>query len=184
MNGSSARRRYILPYEARVWCSGRWGRRRVRDTQCHAVVRAEDVYTAMLKDHPPPAGAKRAGRATCTLDGRECSIDWELRPNAVWRHGRMFLRCGRCGERCTRLYLPLPESELACRRCWGLTYGSKTLQNYKDSIWGRSVFAKMFGTTQREWAYETTQEKRRVRQERSRERWRQRRTAQSAERPA
>jgi hypothetical protein len=24
-----------------------------------------------------------------------------------------------------------------CRSCWGLTYASQTLQNYKNSLWGR-----------------------------------------------
>jgi hypothetical protein len=77
---------------------------------------------------------------------------WEVRQNAVWRRGRVFLRCPRCQRCCTRLYLPLETLWLACRRCWGLTYVSRQLQNYKDSFWGRGTIARMFGTTQRDWA--------------------------------
>lgn len=60
---------------------------------------------------------------------------------------------------------------MACRRCWGLTYVSRALQNYKESIWGRGQFAKAFGTTQREWSTFTTREKRRAQRKRSLERW-------------
>ena len=63
------------------------------------------------------------------------------------------LRCPQCSLRCTRLYLPLNDSWLACRRCWGRTFPSRTLQNYKDSPWGRGMFARLFGTTQRDWAF-------------------------------
>ena len=38
-----------------------------------------------------------------------------------------------------------------CRRCWGLTYGSRTLQNDKPTPWGRGMFRGLFGTTQRDW---------------------------------
>jgi hypothetical protein len=81
---------------------------------------------------------------------RSLTANWEIRQNAVWQRGRVFLRCSRCRLLCTRLYMPLEESWLACRRCWGLTYASRTLQNYKDSLWGRGAIARMFGTSQRE----------------------------------
>jgi len=67
--------------------------------------------------------------------------------------------------------MPLEESWLACRRCWGLTYASRTLQNYKDSLWGRGAIARMFGTSQREWALLATYEKRKQHRGTSRERW-------------
>jgi hypothetical protein len=70
--------------------------------------------------------------------------------------------------------MPTETSWLACRRCWGLTYASRTLQNYKESLWGRGAIARMFGITQREWAYEHTDERAKERSERSRERWRSR----------
>jgi hypothetical protein len=60
--------------------------------------------------------------------------------------GRLFLTCPRCQRPCTRLYVPLPSSWLACRGCWGLTYSSRTLLNYKDSPWGRGAFVSVFGT--------------------------------------
>ncbi len=36
-------------------------------------------------------------------------------------------------DRATRLYVPTAASWAACRRCWGLTYQSRTQNNYKDS---------------------------------------------------
>ena len=42
--------RHIEPnVDAHVWCSGRWGPRRVRVTECWATLTAEDVYTALLR---------------------------------------------------------------------------------------------------------------------------------------
>jgi len=47
---------------------------------------------------------------------------------------------------------------------------SQTLQNYKDSQWGRGRLAKMFGTSQRDWTYRAAYEKREERLDASRER--------------
>lgn len=156
--------------------AGRWGPRRTRVTECYAVLRAEDVYTALLTGDNAQAVAPGArGKAIYRLEGREVAGSWEVRQNAVWRRGRVFLRCPRCSLRCTRLYLPVADAWLACRRCWGLTYPSQTTMNYKESLWGRGRFARMFGTSQREWAFLTTYEKRKKRREESRERWASRR---------
>ena len=164
-------------YQARVHCpGGRWGPRRVRTSECHAVLKAEDFYTALLKDDSERLGPGCLGSGSATVSGRQHTAQWEVRSNSVWRRGRVFLICPQCLMRCTRLYLPLETSWLACRRCWGLTYGSRTLQNYKDTPWGRGMFRAMFGTTQRDWALMTTGEKRQLRSEASRERWKQRRS--------
>src|SRR5262249_47610026 len=32
------------------------------------------------------------------LENRSVSIDWEVRANAVWRFGRVFLRCPQCAQ--------------------------------------------------------------------------------------
>ena len=128
----------------------------------------------MLKgDATVKAGS--CGEVSWTLGGEAFIAAWELRPNAIWRRGRLFLTCPRCESRCTRLYLPLPSSWLACRQCWGLTYSSRTLLNYKDSPWGRGVFASVFGTSQRDWARLTTQEKRQNQYQRSAQRMAERR---------
>ena len=177
MRRGGRRPRRVRREDAPVWCpGGRWGPRRTRVTECWSLVRAEDVYTALLQHDASRVRPGAKGTSTYTVEGREFNASWELRQNAVWRGGRAFLRCPRCGRRCTRLYLPLRDSSLACRRCWGLTYGSRTLQNYKDSLWGRGPIARMFGTSQRDWAVLATFEKRKERLERSRERWAQRRT--------
>jgi len=150
---------------------GRWGPRRTRTTECWTLLRAEDCYTALLKDNAAAVKPGAKGTATYTVGKRALTANWEIRPNAVWRRGRVFLRCSQCRLLCTRLYMPLAESWLACRRCWGLTYASRTLQNYKDSLWGRGAIARMFGTSQRDWAFLATWEKRKQHRETSRERW-------------
>ena len=161
MRRGGRRPRQMRTHDLAVYCpGGRWGPRRTRVTECYAVIKAEDVYTAIFeqKGVAPRTGAR--GSATSTFPDSQVTFDWETRHNAIWRLGRVFLRCSRCAERCTRLYLPLKHSRPACRRCWGLTYASRTLHNYKDSLWGRGPIARMFSTTQREWAYLATHEKR------------------------
>lgn len=140
------------------------------------MMRAEDVYTALLNHDASLVGPGAKGTSTYTVEGREFAASWEVRKNAVWRQGRVFLRCALCSLACTRLYIPLPDSRLACRRCWGLTYGSRTLNNYKASLWGRGAIARMFGTSQRDWAFEATDRRRAERRLSSRERWNIRRT--------
>jgi hypothetical protein len=166
------RRRWITRADADVWCpGGRWGPRRTRVTECWATLRAEDFYTALLGRPGEKVSPGSHGSVSCTLRDRPLTADWELRQNAVWRFGRLFLKCPRCARRATRLYWPLETSWLACRRCYGLSYNSRALNNYKDSLWGRGEFARAFGTTQRQWAYERTDEGRSERQKASRERW-------------
>ena len=140
------------------------------------MLRAEDVYTALLQENGRKVRPGAGGSLEYAVEGRTFRADWEVRQNAVWRRGRVFLRCVRCSGRCTRLYLPLADLWLACRRCWGLTYSSKTLQNYKDSLWGRGSFAKMWRTSQRDWAFLTTDERRKERRRKSRQRWAARRS--------
>lgn len=176
MTRGGRRRRWITRDEAAVWCAGgRWGPRRTRINECWASFRAEDVYTALLTEDPSAVGPGARGKATYKLEGHDATFHWEIRKNAIWRRGRVFLTCPKCVRRCTRLYLPLENSWLACRRCWGLTYASRTLQNYKNSLWGGRRFAWMFGTTQRDWALSTTEENRTKRRAASREHWARRR---------
>jgi hypothetical protein len=170
------RKRWIARHEASVWCpGGRWGPRRTRDTECWALIRAEDVYTGLLRQDAKRVVPGASGTAAYRVEGRELVAGWEVRENAVWKRGRVFLRCPRCAKRCTRLYQPLENSWLACRGCWGLTYPSRALQNYKDSFWGGRRFAWMLGTTHRDWALLATEENRRKRQAASRLRWAERR---------
>jgi hypothetical protein len=137
-------------------------------TECWAIIRAEDCYTALLHSCRKDATPGLRASLNWVIGGRGLSADCEVRPNKIWRIGRLFLICPRCHKRCTRLYLPLEASWLACRRCWGLTYNSRTLSNYKDTLWGRGAFAKVFGTSQRDWAYEATSERRKTRSEAAR----------------
>jgi hypothetical protein len=166
------RRRWVTREEAPVWCpGGRWGPRRVRVGECWASVRAEDLYSGILRDDPARVAPGARGSAVLSIKGREFGLTFEVRQNAVWRAGRVFLVCPRCSRRCTRLYVPTETAWLACRRCWGLTYLSRTQHNYKDSQWGRGQFARVFGITQRAWSYGLTDEARQTRREASRRRW-------------
>lgn len=174
------RRRSIARGETAVWCpGGRWGPRRTRVTECYGVVRAEDVYTALIFDNKDRSTPRPGivGSANLRIGERDVSLDWELRVNAVWRVGRLFLKCRSCSRRCTRLYMPLANLDLRCRTCYGLSYYSRALNNYKDSLWGRGPFARMFMTTHREWAILATQESRLKKREASIERWQKRRAA-------
>lgn len=161
MNRGGRRQRFIRRWDAPVWCrAGRWGPRRVRTNECH-VVRAEELYTTLLREAAKGhrIGPGSAGTANYLLCGHSLTASWEIRANPIWRFGRVFFRCARCGRLCSRLYLPLADLDLRCRRCYGLSYASRTLQNYKDSLWGNRRFAAIFGTTQRDWAYLMTHDR-------------------------
>ena len=50
MGRGGYRRRYIEPnWDARTWCAGRWGPRRVRVTECAMMLTAEQAYTELLR---------------------------------------------------------------------------------------------------------------------------------------
>ena len=100
--------------------------------------------TALLKDGTRPIAPGGRGTAIYSLGARQLSAAWTIRANAVWRRGRVFLTCDHCNRNSTRLYVPTRDSWLACRRCWGLTYTSRTLHNYKDSIWGAEPSQRPF----------------------------------------
>jgi hypothetical protein len=131
-------RRSIEPRDVPVWiASGRWGPKRIRVSQCPVVLRAEAVYTGLLRDNHQQARPGAEGSLSCTFEGQSepLTADWELRANAVWRFGRLFLRCPACARRATRLYVPKlgVGFGLRCRRCWGLTYESRQERSYKAS---------------------------------------------------
>jgi hypothetical protein len=166
------RRQSITSADAAVWCpGGRFGPRRTRVEECWSYLQAEQVYDWLLAEDATNAAPGTRGTVAYTVKDRRFTVTWELRSNAVWRHGRLFLQCARCGERCTRLYVPLSTSWIACRRCWGLSYVSRGVLNYRDTLWGRGIWARAWGVTQRQWAYERTDENRTKRREASRERW-------------
>jgi hypothetical protein len=112
-----------------TWIAGRWGPRRVRVDECWAILTAEAAYTRLLTD-PEAMHVGGRGELTYVLDARQVVVQFEIRRNAVWRYGRVFLRCPRCSGRVTRVYLPRSDAGPACRRCWGLTYHSR-MADYK-----------------------------------------------------
>ena len=127
-------RRSVTPGEVRAWCSGgRWSRR-VRTTECWAMLSAETVYDCLMTHAPLTMRAGASGELTWCVGGRILPVKWELRANRVWRFGRAFLRCPVCGRLATRIYLPTADARLAgCRLCLGLTYQSRQ-QNYRDDV--------------------------------------------------
>ena len=140
-------RRCITPGEdAAVWCpDGRFGPKRIRVEQCRAL-RAEDVYTGLLRENAARTKPGAYGWLMWTVEdssGRSVplSADWELRPNAVWQHGRLFFHCPRCARRATRLYVPRAGAGAGCRQCWGLTYESRQRRSYRPS---RSRYGPIF----------------------------------------
>lgn len=136
----------------RVYASGRWGVRRVRVSECR-VIRAESLYDRMLREGRAP---KPGEHGEVFVNGG-CRVSWESVENRIWAFGRLFLRCGRCGKRATRLYAPTPTSEPECRECWGLTYATRTLGNYKPFGGG---LLRAFGLTPRDWTMMDTADRR------------------------
>jgi hypothetical protein len=134
MRRGGRRRRYVSREDTAVTCAGRWGPRRLRVTQCWAILSAESLYTGLLRDDWSKARPGACGYFEWTLPGcRSLSINWELRANAVWRFGRLFLRCPRCERLATRIYVPAANLWPACRQCWGLTYESRQRRNYRGN---------------------------------------------------
>lgn len=121
------RRRYIKPGDVPVWvASGRWGPRRARVEECQALA-AELVYHQMVCNG---STFGPGARATLTWTPNGSAVSWtvevEIVANAVWRRGRLFLRCRHCRRRATRLYVPVADVEPRCRRCWGLSYETRS----------------------------------------------------------
>lgn len=126
--GGNGRRRYVSPALVPVYvAAGRWGPRRLRVSECDAVIKAEDLYDlsilAGVALTPGFAASVSVSPAASLSDPWRLSI--ELRPNLIWRFGRLFLRCRRCDGRVTRLYFAVPGAAPRCRRCWGLSYSSR-----------------------------------------------------------
>lgn len=165
-----------MAINAPVTCMGRRGRKRVRVNQCLEVLCAEDLYSDLLSDRTKQVGPGSRGTVECRVGGSVHTANWEVRANAVWTFGRVFFFCPRCQRRCSRLYVPCASFwPFACRTCCGLTYTSQSQLNYKNSLWGRGQFARMWGMSQRDYAYEITSELRSNRRKRSRVRWAKRR---------
>jgi len=159
-------RRYVVPGAVPAWvASGRWGPRRARVEQC-VTLRAELAYHRWLCDGVP-MGPGTHGSCTWQphIPGPTWTIEFEVIPNAVWRHGRLFLRCRSCASRVTRLYAPAEGAEPRCRRCWGLAHESQSW-SYKAT-----GFLRFLGPV----AYATTLERRRQRKRSSRARYAERR---------
>jgi hypothetical protein len=118
---------------------------------------AEWVYTALMREGVDKMLSGARGSATWKVRRRVFSFGWELRPNSVWRFGRLFLRCGRCDRLATRLYVPTKNAWPGCRRCWGLSYESRQQRNYKPT---GSGFLAALGWSHRDAALSETLERR------------------------
>jgi hypothetical protein len=115
------------------------------------------------------SGASFLGKALFSSKGADVVlvVAFEVRANAVWRCGRLFLRCPCSGHRATRIYLPTANSWPACRCCCGLTYESRQHANYKDA--GPRWLGGL--STHRDMAYCQTDGERERRREASVKRW-------------
>ena len=126
-------RRSIIPGEVGAWyADGRWGRRRARAHECAALATAEAAYDLLLREPRVKMHIGAGGGLLWRVGARTLTIQWELRPNRVWRIGRLFLRCPACSLRATRLYLARDDApSAACRSCLELSYESRCW-NYKN----------------------------------------------------
>lgn len=67
MNRGGARRRFVAREDCLVSIpTGRWGRKRVRVTSADAVLRAEDLYTALLRRNSAQVFPGASGRIPWT----------------------------------------------------------------------------------------------------------------------
>jgi len=141
--GGHRPRRFIIPHEVPVWiASGRWGPRRVHVGECAAVLTAERAYDELLRQESVIRPGCRFVLGWTLPDSTGIrDVVAELLPNAVWRCGRLFFRCGRCSRRATRLYVPTAGLEPRCRRCWGLSYQTQSwsYKEYGPLGWGRDI---------------------------------------------
>jgi hypothetical protein len=126
--GGFRARRYVVPGVVPVWVQGgRWGPRRARVENCLTLA-AELVYDQLIRSRKPfgPGSRVKLMWSPNGTTAPSWEIDSEVRPNAVWRKGRLFFLCPRCQRRATRLYVPLANVEPRCRQCWGLSYVSQS----------------------------------------------------------
>lgn len=138
-------------------------------TRAEAILRAEDLYTALLREDRLAVTPGASGNVLWEGAGQKFETAFEVRANAVWRFGRVFLRCSRCERLATRIYwFKAAAAAPACRRCWGLTYESRQERNYKRS---RVAFLANAGMDRRGLATWYTENDREERRERSLKRY-------------
>jgi len=164
----------VTPDVLAVSVGGRWGRRRVRVTECAYVLRAEALYDQRLRAGLPYAPGD-CGQARVIVQGRLLAADWMTVPNRLWAHGRVFLLCAKCEHRVTRLYLvTLQSARLECRRCLGLTYWSRTHGDYRQR---GGWLDNALGVAQADWTRLHTSEERRSAKAAARVRYQERRVS-------
>lgn len=116
---------------------------------CAAILAAELVYDKLLREGATLAPDWRAVLAW-KPDRSDASwdIEAEVLANAVWRRGRLFFRCARCGRRATRLNVPVVGLEPRWWRCWGLSYESQSW-SYKATGFLAALGPVAYATTDR-----------------------------------
>jgi hypothetical protein len=168
MQRRGGRRPWQMPSDVPVFSSSsRRGRRRARVGQCVAILTAELVYDKLLRDGETfgPGYRETLSWRPHGDPGPRWDIKAEVLANAVWRRGRLFLRCPNCEQRATRLYVPVVGLEPCCRRCWGLSYESQSW-SYKPT-----GFLRVLGPV----AWVTTEYRRQARKQAARTRYEARR---------
>ena len=120
-----------------LFCSGRFGRRRIRVNQCWLTLKAEESYDSAVRLRQE-IGERRTFNVSC--GSQEWRVETQLLPNRIWRHGRMFFVCQQCRNRATRLYVPSQGLDMRCRSCWGLSYESRSWSYHPGFMgWSRDV---------------------------------------------
>jgi hypothetical protein len=112
---------------------GRRGPRRTRVEECAGALRAEEVYRVLIAECLDELRPEGRGTVTWRVSSNAHVVAWCVRRNLLWRHGRVFLLCPRCAARVARVYVPVESAAAACRRCWGLSYVSRS-RHYGSAV--------------------------------------------------
>ena len=130
--------RQFRPAVGQVYRGGRWGVARLHVEHCWGILRAESWYRDLrAKGQSIAVGRRRT--AVVKIEEGESVVTVECRENRLWKHGRLFFRCPQCDARVSRLYLPQPQSDPRCRRCWGLNYASQSLSYHVPALFWRLI---------------------------------------------
>jgi hypothetical protein len=105
----------------------------MRVEECAAALRAEEVYRVLIAECRDELRPGARGTVTWRAPGRAYHLAWCVRRNLLWRHGRVFLLCPQCTARVARVYAPVESAAAACRRCWGLSYVSRS-RHYGSAV--------------------------------------------------
>ena len=168
------RRRSISRQDAPVWCpGGRWGGRRVRTNECQMRVRCEDLYVALLREQPKGNVSVQGAAERLPIGSR--GANWLSRGrHAPIRSGgsvECFLGALNASGSALGSICPALTQTSAVAGVGDCRMPPRRYKTTKSRLGAEGRLRRMFGTTQRDWAYETTNERRGERRAECEKRW-------------